>query len=442
MVLSEFSYNDYVDITNIIDESFVINEALDENNVSKKLADKLSKITEKLKNHTATDEDIEESKKILEDLVKVSNKISRKEYKVYKILYTITIVVNFAYYLIELANIAQGFVQGLKGKADGIKLDFKDKVKASIKSFFSVKSLIKLVLLVINNSLKDIFKDLMDYAKVVDKTYEILIRTEANIMVEKRKAKKNHDSKTEEACDMVIEYIENMKRERMKQLSIAKKEKESIHESLEKEMDINTFKIVCRDIAEAISIEVENLRAYCNAATYLTRRALEVNESNKTTKINTMIKKLKSTEKFVKDDSRYYDQTTLKNIFKRYEGYSSTRFSEYGIKAREKFEDKLYEASEEIKKITDKYYKEMSIIITGKEGSSIASSIDRLKDTISRNSSYETSLDVINIVYKIDDNARMVTDFCKAYIKWCKEKTKAYDYKHSTRYFIFNKLFK
>ena len=442
MVLSEFSYNDYIDIVNIIDESFVITESLDEGYEARKLADKLKKYTEKIKNKTVTEEDLTDTKETLEELTKVAKKINKRDYKVYNIIYIVTIVVDVMFFILELGDAINAFKH--RNDPENLTMSKKDKIKTEIKSLFSLKTFISLGILLINSVIHDKFKGLMDYTKVVDKTYEILNRTEAKVMMEKRKAKKKNDTKTEEACDMVIEYVENMKRERMKQISIANKEKEkkSFNEGAGTELDVNMFKIACKDISAAISTEIENLRAYCNGAIFLARRALEINKSNKPNKITSMKNKIDRVESFVKDDNRYYDQNTLKNIFKRYEGFKTTKFSKYGIKAREKFEEKLFEAGEEIKKITNEYYKEMSIIATGKEGSSINSSIDIIKDKVSKQASYEISLEVVNLLNKIDDDARMTTDFCKAYIKWCREKTNAYDYKHSPIKFIFNKLFK
>ena len=173
MVLSEFSYNDYIDIVNIIDESFVITESLDEGYEARKLADKLKKYTEKIKNKTVTEEDLTDTNETLEELTQVAKKINKRDYKVYNIIYIVTIVVDVMFFILELGDAINAFKH--RNDPENLTMSKKDKIKTEIKSLFSLKTFISLGILLINSVIHDKFKGLIDYNKVVDKTYEIII---------------------------------------------------------------------------------------------------------------------------------------------------------------------------------------------------------------------------------------------------------------------------
>ncbi len=322
----------------------------------------------------------------------------------------------------------------------------KKTLKAILKDFFSVKSLIILIIGTLSKFIGKRAVLYLGYEKSIDKCYEILIRSEAKVMITKRKAKKNKDKYTEECCDKMIEYIEEMKKERIKERMKDKDVFESsiLEEYKGNEYNVNTFKIVMRDINDAMMIEKQNLNMYCDTATYIVRRSLEITEDNYKDKLKLIDDKITRLNTFVKDDNRRYDRQSLESLFKKYGNMFSVKYSSYGLAAREKFEKKLADFSKDIYDTMTEYQDTLYDLLKDSEDDEkkIDTSLETLINKVYKKTNPSIANTIKRLVNDVNDDSRKCFDICKEFIKWCNNNLKTQTIKSSFQYILLNALFK
>ena len=471
--LSEFSYEDYKKISNYIDETCIL-ESKQSTEVNKLIA-KLKDVNNKLEKNDLSENTAKEMREVIDELNEKAEEIRKSNINIYTTIVIVTEVIKFIKIVIKvvgfirnlvgkisegiaeenkkLENMSQEEIEGLQNQNANLKeliqtllkevgksVFSKETLKSIITDFFSVKNLVITALSILNKIIGKQAAKYLEYEKVMDKTYEMLVQAEAKIMIEKRQAKENKDKYTEECCDKVIEYIENMKKERA-----AERKAQSESALLEysgNEYNVNIFKIAISDISNALQIEVENLRAYCNTATYILRRSLEMSKDTKSKKIELINKKINDTKDFVKNKNRQYDENTINTILTKYGNMFSTKYSEFGLAAREKFEKKLVEYSKMIAKIIKDYKDEVSLIVFEEKGKSINECIDKLSEKVTKKTSYETSRTIKRLFSEVDEDSSRTLDFCTEYISWCKKYINTEEVRNSIGYIVMNKLFK
>lgn len=465
--LSEFTYEDYLSMDSYINESYQSKEV-------DRLVDKLKDLVNKAKNGDIdenTKDDIEDT---MSELNKKADEISDKNKSLYKSIYVISTIVSVIETVVSICSLANtlfgkdgepeppvdknGKPLVIKTKrelilyilkstfspiAREVKNFFKGKtitevMIAGLKKFFTVKNILSMALSSINKFIGAKAFSALEYEKMTDKSYEILINCESKLMIEKRKAKQNKDSKTEENCDMVIAYIEKLKKNRMKEIST--KNESVILEYNGNEMNINNFRQICRDLYNAIEIEKQNLNKICEFNLYTLRKALSASKDNIDSRIDLIERKQKAIDDYINDEDRLYNKKVIDAIFNKYNNLFSNKYSKYGMASREKFEKRLSDIQSEIVSIINSYSEELENIKSkyNVKGEIIDAINAKLIDDIGLD-----SLTKIKDVYlRSKDDLERISQFCLDYIKWCKSNLNTAKIKNSLKYKFINKIFK
>lgn len=459
--LSEMTLDEYFSMESYMNENMVITEASEEKYIND-MIHKLEKVNTDLNNKKINEDSIKEMQSIMEELDQVASKIRKKKMVTYGTLSIVTKAIQIVEKIHDIYKFCKGIglfddtpedetkekekFNLLKAIVDITKSVFsKDFLKSTIKSIFNLKSIAFKVLgaliKVVNVQSTKYYK----YEKSTDKAYEMILKLEAKMMVEKRKAKENKDKESEAICDKVIETAEVIKKERIRQKAIVDKAKnESVlfeYTYQGNEEKLNTFKLVCRDINEAMNINISNLRKYCDTALYIARRVKEVSDSNVESKINSMKSKIEECKEYVEDVDRQYDERSINILFRKYGNLFSTVYSTYGMKARDKFENKLGDYYREINRVMREYKKELSSIVSDTADNSIDKSIKLLYDKLDSKTSSATSSKVKDIFNRVNEDSKSTMENCKYYIDWCRKTLNTEEIKSSIKYIIFNKLF-
>ena len=470
--LENYSYQDYLDINEFINETFT------ESNEVNKMLEEFKKVVVNLDDDLESF-DKEKVEKLLDNLDKNATKINVQNKNIYKTISTISTLIQFIETIISICKffkVIKGFVTDQISRSKNAEelfnslpkeeqkalladkkafkkwwkqavkdpVSFKEKVKNGIKDFFTVKTLILKALSIINKMIGARYTKLLSYEQNVDKAYELLLNCEAKMMTEKRRAKSNNDTTTEENCDAVIEFIENLKKERVKARELARRaqNESTILESERSENKINNFRLVCRDIAEALDIEKENMKAYCDTALYVVRRSLELTEENKDKKIDLIEDKIKKTEDFVSNIDRVYDKQTIDTLLKKYSSMFSIKYTSFGMKAKENFEKKLASVAKEMNDYIDNYHKQLYILVSGDQTTSINQILNRLEEKVTKKVNQSTYNNIRRIISGLDDKSGSTFDFCKVYIDWCRSNLDIVNIKNTLKYKVLYKLFK
>lgn len=468
--LENYTLEDYQDMEDFIQETFVEKEEIN------KMLEEFKKVVDALDSDITTF-DREKIEKLLDSIDKTASKVNTHNKNVYRTVKYISTFIQFIEIIISICN----FVKSMKAmndekdarvqdalnkltpeERDALKKNkkafmkfykqnskdprsLKDKITGSIiddiKEFFTVKGLVKKALSTLNKFLGTKAKEYLKYETEADKGYELLLNCEAKMMVEKRKARKMNDKEAEENCDLVIEFVENLKKERVKKKEEARRaqyESASIQESERSEFKINNFKLVCRDLAEGLNIEKANLRKYCDTAIYVVRRALETTDENKELKLELMEKKLKEAQDYVDSLDRAYDRKTLMTLFKKYSSMFSVKYSKFGIKAKDKFEAQLANIGKEIKDIVENYYKTLASIIGSSSSVDIKDVMNELEHKV--NCSSTTLSGIKRIIKELDDSSSVTIDVCNGFINWCLKNLEITGIKEKLKFKIFSKI--
>lgn len=443
--LESFSYQDYQDMDSYIQETFV------ENTEMNKLLEQFKEVV-KVLDTDITKFDKEKTEKLLDDLNKTADKVSSHNKTFFKSVYYISTMIQFIETIISICQ----FFKFLKGERSAAKerrknadeiienlpaekkeyfrshkkefaeyyyqlckdpKSFIDKAKDGIKNFFTVKTLITKALSMINKFIGGKAATYLSYEQGTDKGYELLLNCEAKLLTEKRKAEKAKEDVSN--IDTVIEFIENLKKERVKAKELARRaqNESTILESDRTETKINNFKLVCRDLAEALNIEKANLQKYCDAALYVVNQALKTTDDNKDSKLDLMEKKVKETEDFVKDIDRFYDKQTITTLFRKYSSMFSVNYTSFGNKARDKFEQQLSKLGTDMNNIIDNYYTKLNSLIPSENSKNIEAVLRQLEEK--SKCSQSTIMGIKRIIRELDDSSKLTFDTCQDYINWC-----------------------
>lgn len=465
--LTEVNYIYYNEMINCINEFFITPKQEEEVN---RILERLKNVNSDLDNKKITKNTREEIQSILDDLDATSDEVKNRNIKGFKAILIATELVKLTLNIIKIV----GFVRKIIGdiKEANVEIDpdkiteediennktlkdiIKDSIKNSltkesiinsIKNFFSVKSLLIMALKSINKLINKTTKRYLEYEKNIDKYYELLLNAEAKVMIDKRKAKENKDKYTEECCDKMIEYIEKFKKDRVRE-RVSSTNESVLQEYSGNEYNINTFRLVIQDLSNALAIEEENLRAYCNGSLYIIRRSLEINKDNYKDKITLMTQKISKIKDFVDDVDRKYDKDTIDMIFHKYGNMFSVKYSSYGLEVRKKFEEKLSEYAKSMFTIIESYYKDAIDLLYYYSKSADTSTLvraDSLAKIVENNSTTSVANTCKRLYNEIDDDCRKTFDMCNEYIKWCKDNLKTQFIKNSIGYKILNSgLFK
>lgn len=457
--LSEISYEDYLLAEKYINESLLF-KSKEEKEIENTLS-KLSELSKIISPDKLTLGDIDNLNNVANELNNKADKIKNIKVKTYLCISVISKSVEIIDKIISTIS----FVKSLKTtdsssnnnttddenvkKESRIKILFKtifskETLKSTIKSLFTLKNIIKTLLSSINKVIGKYNWRMYRTEKDIDKGYEILLKCEAKMIIEKKKAQENNDKDTESSCNEIIDFINKFKKERERQKAIEQSKNESsilIEEYKGDEYKLTTFRLICRDLGEALDIDVSNLRSYCNSALYMIRRVLEMNDSNYTKKLSSIKEKLKETNNYVKDPDRQYNGVSLQALFSKYSHMFSNTYSNFGMKIREDFESKLEKYAIEMSKIMYDYKVELSIIITGKEENSIESSMDQLKSKLSKKLSKSNIDKVYLILDDIDNESKKTIENCLEFIQSIKKISDSNRIKNDIKYIVFKKLF-
>ena len=456
--LGEITYEDYLLAEEYINESLLLKNR-EEKEIENTLS-KLSELSKVISPDKLTLGDIDNLNNVANELNNEADKIKNIKVKTYLCISVISKVVEIIDKIISTIS----FVKSLKTtdssnnntiedenveKGSRIKILFKtifskETLKSTIKSLFTLKNIIKTLLTSINKVIGKYNWRMYKTEKDIDKGYEILLNCEAKMILEKKKAKENKDKDTESACDEVINFISKFKKEREKQRAIEQSKNESsilVEEYKGDEYKLTTFRLICRDLGEALDIDLSNLKSYCNTALYTIRRVLEMNDENKDKKFTSIQNKIKETDNYIKDPDRQYNGVSLQALFSKYSHMFSNTYSNFGMKIREDFESKLENYAIEMNKVINDYKIELSIIITGKENNSIESSIDQLKTKLSKKLSKSNIDKVYKLFDEVNDNSKRTIDNCMEFIKSIKQISDSNKIKSDLKYVIFKKLF-
>ena len=239
--LENYTLEDYQDMEDFIQETFVEKEEIN------KMLEEFKKVVDALDSDITTF-DREKIEKLLDSIDKTASKVNTHNKNVYRTVKYISTFIQFIEIIISICN----FVKSMKAmndekdarvqdalnkltpeERDALKKNkkafmkfykqnskdprsLKDKITGSIiddiKEFFTVKGLVKKALSTLNKFLGTKAKEYLKYETEADKGYELLLNCEAKMMVEKRKARKMNDKEAEENCDLVIEFVENLKK--------------------------------------------------------------------------------------------------------------------------------------------------------------------------------------------------------------------------------------
>ena len=481
--MSDITYDDYKSIYSYIDEAFIIPDMKQDNEVKRTL-DKLKKVNKNLDDYKFDDETEESMKEVLEELKDHAETIRKKNITIYTSIAIASEVIKYTYKIISFYKFINDSVLPIFKKGPGgtsklnpsnfdprdynikpgdgkvkvfLKIFFSkktikeiagkmftmDTLKGMLKEMFSLKTLIITILSVMNSYLHAFACRYISYEKAIDKTYEMLLECEARMMKEKREAKKNNDKYLEESCDKIIEFIETKKKEHVKEkMAVQKANESTVLSEVYKgnEYKINTLKLVCRDIREALEIEISNLDTYCNTAIYILRRALEINEDNKETKIKAIEDKIEKTKNYVNDADRQYDKSSLDALLSKYISMFSTKYSTFGLAAREKFEKRLEEFAKRIGEIYENYKQNLTNILREKSFN-LNAMIDKLNSKVTNKSSIRTSNEVRRLFLEVNEDSARTVEFCNNYIRWCKKQLSLKEVKYSLTNLVLNKLF-
>ena len=480
--LENFSYEDYLEAKEFMNEAFIMEGS--QSYEIEHLLKRLSEVNSNLKNKNIEKLDKDEIDKLLEDLERASSNVSKKNINTYTFINTITKVVEFVDYIMTFYDIftsVKGMIQDTKklntqkvtdalnklspkeiNELNGNKEKLKEFVKKTTKDnlpfktklaykavpkvidmitdFFSIKTLVSKAVNILNSYLGNWSKTMLSYEKGMDKGYELLLSCEAKMMIKKRKAKETNDKELEASCDKVIELVENLKKERVKakELERRAKNESAILESERTEFNVNTFKLVCRDIAEALKTEKENLKVYTDAALFLVKRALEVTDKNKDSKFKLMESKIQEAHKFAKDINRAYDRNSINALLHKYSNLFSTKYSKFGFRVREDFENTLQKYAKDMLTIMNNYGKELISTLSIKE-----KTINMNLVLMYLEDQCKCSRTIFNqikrMIMEIQDEAEITFDITNEYIKWCKATINVN--KDSLKFKILHKLF-
>lgn len=474
--LSEFTYGDYKRLESYMEETSFLNETKQETEVNNLVA-QLKKINDDLDNGKITVNTKTEIERIVKELNKNAEEIRKGNIRIFTTIFVVAELTKITLKIIGIVSFIRSICPS-KEDIDDVEITEKDieemkkfkhkwtyviysffknlikdtftkeNLKQILKDFFSIKTLLEYIRDALLKYTIKTSKAYMGYEKNADKSYEILINAEAKLEVEKKDAEKTNDKYTAECCDKIIKTIEEIKKDRVKQVMMQKQvqlnESTLQEDYLGNEYKIASFKIIMRDIDESLIVESENLRQYCNTALYIIKRVLEVNDKNAKTKIKLIEERIKAANAFVNDVNRLYDKTTLDTLLKKYGNIFSVKYSSYGLKARTAFEKKLVAHRNTILEIMKNYYHELSLIASDKESEKmrVNTSLNKIYSKIENKVSPEDLKKIKELVNKINDDSTKTFDLAKDYIKWSKENLQTQKIKTNLLYVLINAVFK
>lgn len=275
-----------------------------------------------------------------------------------------------------------------------------------------------------------------------DATYDLLIQSESKYLVEKRKAKKAKDINKEKCCDKMIEMIEDLKTKRRHEYTKKQSTNESniITESEKHEIDINNFKQAIDEINRLLTATFDGMRKVCDTTLSLIRLETKTTASNVDKIIDKMIKIAKDADKDLNSYEPINDRLT-RDLFNRYNKFY-TRYSRYGLKVRDRFEEKLAKYNNEVIEYINNFYDQISELVYGSKGHNINDMADTMYNKLVDIIPITKANKINNIMISFYNDHFEYTDFIEYTIYWYRQRATGSKIKNTLRYKIISKFVK
>ena len=406
--LSEVSFDvtfeESVQMMNYLDEAFIITESSGINARLKSIANRIKKLSANIKS-MQEDEIKEELEDIYEDLKSIGN---IKNY-IGDPIAIITIAVDIA----TLTAAAMTLVSA---------------------------PYISIALSTLNIIINMIF--ICNYTRSYDKVYEILMNLESKAKMENRKAKKANDEQKIKQTEKVIEFIEEFKTKRRNEYKEASKQESAILvESDKSEIKINNFKQSIDEIARYLNIAFRKMKILCDATLTMAKKCNSMSDKNKDKILNFLIDKADEANKELENEEMI-NVALADSLINRWGKTLTSKYSKYGMAAREKFEKKLTEYNNEVIDYLNNFYDELSTLVTGEKGKGIAEVSKILYDKMRNNASVEAADKANHIIASWYNTHLDYYKFILNEIAWAKSVINSSAIKKTLRYKILSKIVK
>jgi len=287
---------------------------------------------------------------------------------------------------------------------------------------------------------------------IYDKTYDALINIESKFMVTKRKAKKDNNIELEKKIDKCIEIIEDFKTKRRKEVSDmyqeydgqevkARQESAVVTESDKSEAKINNFRQSVDEVNRALNNAFNKIKLSADVIINMITKANSINEKNKDKVVNDIIDIGKQgNDDFFKQeriDVRLYD-----DLLKRWSKTFSAKYSPYGMKVREKFEDKVASFNDKVIEYVNGFYDKVNSLM-GEDKKEMKVLMNKLFEETRKKSSVQDAERIHDAIASWYNNGLYgYLNFIRNEIAWTRSVVNTDKIKHSLRYKLLSKIVK